>query len=289
MEPNPDENINKCVNEYYEEYYDFLTIEQGKIFTEETLSGEKNWANAIEFIMSHLMLRGRSDVLSITYTDYFVKVLKLDKSPTENEIREKKKILEEVIASIEPKEKSSKKPGKSITDEQLAEKFEVENLGFNKYKLNPRDMKMIDGLLGFQIELFVSGRKNMFDHLAELISQENVTQAYIDLINISNVGDKLAAFTLRDIVFISTKCQSLKLKTCDYLMLFPIDTWVKKGGKELIGETGESQSDKVLILKFRLISICKNMTSIKTDPLLPLKLNAGIWFCKYKQNRKQKH
>ena len=270
------EKINSYIMKYYNDYYHLLTTGEGNDFSEETLTGEENWTTAFRFIMGHLMLRGRNDKLSTSYTDSYLQILKLDKRLARDQIREIKVILEEFIHSIEDKKKSGELDIKPVSLEQLAEKFSVKNIRTKQYLVNPKDLKMIHGLLSYQIRLFGLGRKNMFDYLADLIQQANIIQAYTDLIEISNVGDKLVAFTLRDIVFLSKKCHSIKPQICDYLMLFPVDTWVERGGKQLLG-IGKNERISQHLLKFKLINLCAEVTS-ETDPLIPLKLNAGMWY-----------
>ena len=220
--------------------------------------------------MGHLMLRGRSDALSSTYTSFYIQILKLNEPIGREQIRESVTLLEKVLGSTKAGEKS-------VTLDNLAEEFGVKSDKPNKYKSNTKDLKMIHGLLSHQLRLFYSGRSNMFDYLSDLIQQTKVTQAYAELIDISNVGDKLAAFTLRDLVFLSTKCHSVKFQLCDYFMLFPVDTWVKQEGKELL-EDGQNEIFSVFKLKYRLINLCKDQVLMETDPMIPLKLNAGLWY-----------
>ena len=270
------EKINSYITKYYNDYYHLLTTGEENDFSEETLTGEENWTNAFRFIMGHLMLRGRNDKLSSSYKESYLQILKLDRCFDRDQIREIKTILAEFINLIEERKKSGKLKNNPVFLKELAEKFGVKIDETNNYKLNPKDLKMIDGLLSYQTRLFDLGRNNMFDHLADLIQQTNVMQAYTDLIEISNVGDKLAAFTLRDIVFLSTKCHSIRPQICDYLMLFPVDTWVEQGGKKILGISGNERISPHL-LKFKLINLCAKVAS-QTDPLIPLKFNAGMWY-----------
>ena len=221
------------------------------------------------------MLRGRNDRLSSNYTKVYLQVLQLDKRMTRERIKENREILKEILDSINEQRKNSRSMKRLISSEQLAKKFGVNT--DNKYWLNPRDIEMIHGLLGYQNDLFESGKNNMFDYLVALICENNIIKAYKDLIRVPYVGDKLAAFTLRDCVFLSKKCHHIKPKPYDYLMLFPVDTWVEQGGKKLLDIDAKVNVNLVL-LKIELINLCEKYGTLERDPLAPLKLNAGIWY-----------
>ena len=142
---------------------------------------------------------------------------------------------------------------------------------------------MVKGLLCFQKKIF-ENTKNIFDYLVTLMSEHSLIEAYQCLTKIDYVGDKLAAFTLRDIMFLSEKSRTIKLKPCDYLILFPIDTRVNKKSMEILGidkkltKTNKTNKIDPLILKIRLINLCEEQGYIEKDPLTPLKLNAGMWY-----------
>ncbi len=248
----------------YDSYYKLLTKDD---LSEEKLIGVKNSGAAFKFIMGHLMLRGRNDNLSATYADNFLKILRTDEYQTiEQPIAdlEKLKTAWTLIQNEEP-----------LTFQKLSEKFGVGPI-WPDYKVNRRDLKMIIDLLRYQIKLFESDKSNMFDYLVDLILQKNLIQAYSDLLEISNVGDKLSSFTLRDIIFLISKSKSIEFHNSDYPLLFPVDTWVSKGGKQLLGLPEDPVNP--FVLKVRLISLCKTLPEMEIDPLIPLKLNAGIWY-----------
>ena len=107
------------------------------------------------------------------------------------------------------------------------------------------------------------------------MSENSVIEAYQRLTKIDYVADKLAAFTLRDIMFLSEKSKAIKLKPYDYLILFPIDTRVNQKAMKILGV--DKKIDP-LILKIKLINLCEEQGFIEKDPLAPLKLNAGMWY-----------
>lgn len=278
MEPAINDEINSYVTKYYNAYYHLLTTEEGNDFSEETLSGGENWIEALGFIMGHLMLRGRNDKLSSYYTKFYKRILEFHTGLVKDQIRRKRLILETFIDSI-------KETKESVLLERIANGFNIEIREIKQYRANDRDLRMIYELLGYQIRLLDLGISNMFDYLVDLIQQSNIIRAYTDLIEIAYVGDKLAAFTLRDIMFLSTKCHSIKPQICEYQMLFPVDTWVQQGGKELLG-IDENKSISPHVLKFKLIGLFTK-EALETDPLSPLKLNAGIWYS-FAKNRQER-
>lgn len=277
MDLSINDKINSYVTKYYNAYYYLLTAEEGNDFSEQTLSGEENWINALWFIMGHLMLRGRNDKLSSYYTEFYKRILEFDKGPAKDQIHKKKLILETFLNSI-------KETKESVSLESIGKGFNIEIGEKKQYRANHKDLRMIHELLGYQIRLVDLGINNMFDYLVDLIQQSNIIQAYTDLIEIAYVGDKLAAFTLRDIIFLSTKCHSVKPQICEYQMLFPVDTWVQQGGKQLLG-IDKNNRISPQVFKFKLINIFTKET-LETDPLSPLKLNAGIWYS-FAKNRQE--
>ena len=268
-----DKDIGIYIKEYYNNYYSKqLTAEMGNKlkthFSDSPLSGQKHWINAFGFILEHLMMRGRPDKLSYNYTNFYLERLQLDNNVDVESLQKKINILSECLESLQ-KEKKRIKP------DEFAQKFEGDSRNtVNKDHLNKNDIRMVMDLLCFQKKIF-DNTKNIFDYLVTLISEHSIIEAYQCLTQIDYVGDKLAAFTLRDIMFLSEKSRTIKLKPYDYLLLFPIDTRVNQKAMEILGIDEEIDP---LILKIKLINLCEEQGFIEKDPLAPLKLNAGMWY-----------
>ena len=276
-------DIDIYIKEYYNDYYDNeLTGTMGNMLEKlnklnklnklkinfSDLSGQKNWINAFGFILEHLMMRGRPDKLSYNYTNFYLERLQLDNNVDVESLQKKINILSECLESLQ-KEKKRIKP------DEFAQKFEGDSRNtVNKDHLNKNDIRMVMDLLCFQKKIF-DNTKNIFDYLVTLISEHSIIEAYQCLTQIDYVGDKLAAFTLRDIMFLSEKSRTIKLKPYDYLLLFPIDTRVNQKAMEILGIDEEIDP---LILKIKLINLCEEQGFIEKDPLAPLKLNAGMWY-----------
>ena len=279
-------DIDIYIKEYYNDYYDNeLICTMGNMleklnklnikFSDSSLSGQKNWINAFGFILEHLMMRGRSDKLSYNYTNIYLNML--DYNMNVEDIQNKINILDKVLGSTKMGKLENQQKNK-ITGYDLAIKLGIDGENISKseykYKLNENDIKMVMDLLCFQKKIF-ENTKNIFDYLVTLISEHSVIETYQRLTQIDYVGDKLAAFTLRDIMFLSEKSKTIKLKPYDYLLLFPIDTRVNQKAMEILGIDEEIDP---LILKIKLINLCEEQGFIEKDRLAPLKLNAGMWY-----------
>jgi hypothetical protein len=90
---------------------------------------------------------------------------------------------------------------------------------------------------------------------------------------IKQIGDKLATFIIRDIILINLESIE-NFDDDEYRLMFPIDTWVRQKGKELLHK--QEIDDKRL--KTDLINLCKEKGLTSSDPLTPLKLNVGLWW-----------
>ena len=284
-----DKDIGIYIKEYYNNYYSKqLTAEMGNKlkthFSDSPLSGQKHWINAFGFILEHLMMRGRSDKLSYNYTNIYINIL--DYNMNVEDIQGKIDILDNVLGETE-KYKTENQQKNKITAKEFAIKLGIDSENISKteykYNLNKNDIKMVKGLFCFQKKIF-ENTKNIFDYLVTLMSEHSVIEAYQCLTKIDYVADKLAAFTLRDIMFLSEKSRTIKLKPYDYLILFPIDTRVNQKAMEILGidkkltKTNKTNKIDPLILKIRLINLCEEQGFIENDPLAPLKLNAGMWY-----------
>jgi len=131
---------------------------------------------------------------------------------------------------------------------------------------NRHDRRMVVESVRFaRNELTVQGG-NVFNWAVEELRSGHSQDAYLALDAIHAVGDKLASFYLRDVVFLDELEGDIKVT--DYPYLQPVDTWVLRVGQslELIdkADAGSSAKDK-------LISAC-----LAAD-VSPLLFNAGAW------------
>lgn len=248
---------------YMKRYY-IKEICSTDCFKEATLSGEENLANAFCFVMGHFMIRGRDNVLSISYKNSYAKILGLLEKSTMEQFIQKKNVIDGLLAS-----------NATLTMEEVAKKFNVQLEEKNNYKANLNDLKMLSSLLQYQIRLFNTDKVNIFDHIVDMIINNEVNRAYHELLAVNYVGDKLASVTLRDIVFLSKKCSTIKFEYKDYLEMFPVDALTYRALKDLMNIDKDIEKDE---LKAKVIDYCikEHLTCI--DPLFPLKLNAGIWY-----------
>lgn len=195
MEPDKKEYIQELVGKCYESYYSLLTKEEGNHYSEEILTGDNNWHIAFEFIMGHLMARGRNDKTSALYSKFYLCVLKLQEQKTQEEINKIIEIIEEVLKSIENKKiriqtpevsQEKKTDEKLISGEEFIEKFNEHDCNhiIKGKGLNPNDIAMIHDLLIYQKCIFKDENKNLFDSLVKIICEDGVYEAYKKLMNI---------------------------------------------------------------------------------------------------------
>jgi len=84
-----------------------------------------------------------------------------------------------------------------------------------------RDIEMVIDTLRF---IHDCPSYNIVLYSLEEIKQGRIRKLYSEIDNIWQVGQKTASFYLRDLIF----CYDLKLKSDDYFVIQPIDTWVRQ-------------------------------------------------------------
>ena len=180
------------------------------------------------------------------YTKCYLSLFNLQENTGIEEIRNKIDILNEFLITSE-KEGRKINTQKGVKCTELAKRFNVDcpEKCNPSYKLSMSDIFMVTGLLCLQKEIF-DGPKNIFDYLFQTIKEEGVTKAYEVLHRIIYVGDKLASFTLRDIMLIIEEISEINFKPYDYLFLFPIDTRVSKKAQEILSELSGFASPEIL-------------------------------------------
>ena len=161
---------------------------------------------------------------------------------------------------------------------EVLEKTFFENLNYPIEKLdielkkagvnNEGDRKMVLDTIRFIKQL---QDYNITTYIIKKL-KEDEQQAYGDLDNISHVGDKIATLYLREI------CWMFDIKPKDYMLIFPVDRWVKQiiNRLKILDNKQLSPTDLKKIkeseIKKKAIDIC-----IKNE-INPLKFNAGIWY-----------
>lgn len=185
---------------------------------------------ALEFLHSKLFMRGRRDAVSIAFRDRTTAAL-----------------------------------GRYHTLE------EIDLTGFDDYLHgqgvnNRHDRRMIVESVRFVRTELTSYSGNVYNWAVEAIRSGDTHDAYLALDAIHAVGDKLASFYLRDIVFLED--MEGVVGVTDYPYLQPVDMWVLRVGRSLkvIGNDDASS-----VVKDKLISAC-----LAAD-VSPLLFNAGAW------------
>ncbi len=113
----------------------------------------------------------------------------------------------------------------------------------NELELNYKDLlsklkkgrlnKAGDRLMVCSLINFIQSRqeKNIVAFLIEKIKSNNIKKAYQDLDDIWSIGNKIASFILRDIIYIYELEDFLD--PIDYKYVCPIDTWVHQVSKKI--------------------------------------------------------
>lgn len=185
---------------------------------------------ALDFLHSKLFMRGRRDKVSVAFRDRAAAALKPCRT------------LEEI--DLDSLESDLRAQGvNNRHDRQMV----VESVRFARTQLQAYD-------------------GNVFDWAVELIRNGKVQDAYVALDEIHAVGDKLASFYLRDVVFLEGLEDAIGVT--DYPYLQPVDTWVLRVARSL---KVIDDRDTGSVAKGKLVSAC-----LAAD-VSPLLVNAGAW------------
>jgi len=246
-----------------------------------------NWWTALRFFLNHAFMRGRRDDLSEEYYRYTVLTLKerfeIPTKPDEKAFANitainncyDKRIIEQFKI-----DKNMSKNGNSIKHSdfrvEVAENNELISCLQEKRKVifddipgkrskaiylgNDRDLMMVLDVLKYIVE--DKERSNIYNHICNKLISSGVKATHLELTQIYAIGDKIAAFLIRDIGLLNTN-----IKIDEYEYAFPVDTWVLKIAKKLGCETNDLKK-----VKGYFIEKCI------ADHLDPLKVAAGLWY-----------
>ena len=235
----------KKIAEFHEDYESEILEERSKkkdIYLE-------NPKEALFFIFSYSFYQGRRDETSKNFEE------------------KAKKVLEEFLA-----EDNILMVGKEriIDKNKLKTEYEVLYRKLKERGVNKEgDRLMVISLVNL---IQSSEQKNILELLKEKIISKEVSEAYRILDNVWSIGQKIASFILRDVVYIY-KLESYLKEPEDYYYLQPVDRWVYKVSREinLIEEYGDYNR--------KAKEIAKDITDkcFKFD-VNPIHYNQGAWY-----------
>jgi hypothetical protein len=272
----------------------------GKEFRDHYLSAEaarlsqldENWFEALRFLFHRIFYRGRSDDRSFEYLCFTLDRLEFHLLPGRDLDARFQKIVEldrqghldyQTITQFKKRHRT----GNSIThprfESEIASANPLVKLLITKdtVKIAPPELWNKDPYekeirLGNDKDLMLvmdvlhhicqPGCQNVYSHLMTLIKKEGPRAAYDKLMAIQEVGDKLAALTLRDLGTLQTD-----LIDRDFDLVFPVDTWVRQVAK-LFGRVEKDGKAGDLKLKTFFIRECQD------HGLNPLLFAAGMWY-----------
>lgn len=229
--------IERLGEKYCKEYLDIWDKDKLK----------KNWWCALDFFFNHSFMRGRRDELSNEYhqftisalENYFsIKSLALDISF--KKLKNHKKFFDkEVILNFKRRKNilSSNSVRDADFEKEVSLKNPIINALLNKKKIeikqdkgsynkkicldNNKDIMMVLDALNFISS--DNRRMNFYFYLKDIIVKSGMKKAYEELTNIYAIGDKIAAFPIRDIGMMNPD-----IIKDDYQFAFPVDIWVYK-------------------------------------------------------------
>lgn len=188
--------------------------------------------DALTFFYGKAFMRGRNDDMSVIFMKRSLKVL-----------REYTSLLGIDLASLE--------------QELLLHEVN-----------NHHDRRMVLESIRFIRENLKDYGYNIFKWAVDAIQTNRSLEAFRTLDGIHAIGDKLAAFYLRNVALVSDLEPIIQQES--YIYFQPIDTWVKQV-TDAIGITEKETDRDVLVVKKRIITCC---CEAEVSPLL---FNAGAW------------
>jgi hypothetical protein len=241
---------------------------------------EHNWWKALEFFFDHAFYRGRRDSLSRRYEDFTVAALAryfrlLDFNglrKAASKLKTDKRFfgvewIREFKArhSLDKKANSVKHAGFS---EVASRNAVIKALTIPNSKgvwlNNDKDVLMVLDVLN---RISAPGQTNIYRSVLSKLKEEGIRAAFVWLDTISNIGDKLACFTIRDVLFLNPDVTISEEK--DFYYAFPVDVWVAAVAVSL-----GCESEKEYAIKKFIISGC-----LQNRPrLCPLRVNAGMFY-----------
>jgi hypothetical protein len=212
---------------------------------------ETNWWQAFDFFLSRACNQGRRDEMS-------------------------KRVYESVYQVLSPLF-AADQSGKNYEAQNDA-KWQLVSADLNKRigkgKVGKaRDVEMVISALSYVGRL---KERNIVGYSVAQIRGKKLRQHYLELqprngnTGITQVGPKIAAFYLRDIVsiFQLTDCVASE----DAFCLQAVDTWVQKVAEKL--EIVEKDADTETVQQ-AIVSVCEK------NGISPLRFNQGAWFTGY--------
>jgi hypothetical protein len=237
--------ISRYQNEIIPEMLERLQINNKEELLEEPLK-------ALKLFMNYCFVRGRADELSWTYCkcaydamDYISTAAGYEK-------------IKYLSASADRLVEVYKNEVRKVPRKDKKDDF---------YKTNPKDEELLKSVFGDFLPTLDKHNYNVVDFVLKLIKEDRMREAYRAINKVSEVGDKIAAVFLRDIVCMFDLEGSVSKE--GHLYLQPVDTWVRKVAQELWKElkTGNDTG-----IKLKIVDVCFEYR------ISPIAFNQGAWY-----------
>lgn len=209
----------------------------------------KNGYEAFKYFIQYGFYRNRRDELAETYYEYAHKALDL------------------VSAQIEPDKKVEYfiNRGESVSDQ-----FTL--LAKETGKVHPTDCKFLKSVCNKFIPRLRMHDYNVLEYCNDFFEKRNLSGLSEELDDIDGVGTKIAALFSRDALMLYESQPGIKkysedLTQGELMLVYPIDTWVRKISKRILGE-----EDSDVEIAAKIIQAC-NQNGVSA-----IDVNHGIWY-----------
>jgi hypothetical protein len=207
---------------------------------------KENWWKGLLFFFAHIFSQGRRDIISGMVMNNAIIVLK-------------KHIFEDdAKASFN----NLKNNNWETIEGELSKVIGPGKIG------KKRDIEMTIFCLKFIENI---PEMNIIKYSIEKVKKGNLHEHYMELLQLRQIGPKIASFYLRDIImFYKLEKDLEKHINGDYTDLLPIDTWIKKNAIKFNIINEEETDDNQIRKNINEVCIKNNIS--------PMYFNAGLWY-----------
>lgn len=130
---------------------------------------------------------------------------------------------------------------------------------------NHKDRQMVMAAIKFILQIT---NHNIVAYSIDMIRNRRTEDIYNQLVDLPQIGPKLASLFLRDIVLVYDLKGFLTIDTEKYMQ--PVDTWVRQVA-EALKVIGKDDKDPITVSE-KIVNQCNNHS------VCPLLFNAGAWY-----------
>ncbi len=221
-------NLMKQLARYFSRYEEYLAGEKQSLCLPSWDALRTDWWIGLRFFLNRAFMQGRRDSVSFAFLEAtnaaLAELLPPDLSAQERDGR----VLQWSAAGFFHKANWNSDDNPVRQALNRAHTIEVDGKTRISSTGKARDREMVLDILRFICEHPAAGGQvlNIAKYAAERIELGETAVVFTELDDIRQVGPKIAAFFLRDLVAV-LELQS-RLSPADYRLLMPVDTWIEK-------------------------------------------------------------